>query len=83
LEKHFDPHLSSLETRLGSVQMIKNPFNENLESPSYIIVIFGLGRNGTQEAAKKFITLCKNDFEELQRRKFAMFTYDRNTKTLL
>ena len=45
-----------------TIQVIKNPYNNNPDNQTYIIVLFGLTRVGTDEAGKKFITMLDNDF---------------------
>jgi S-layer like family, outer domain len=54
------------DKKLGSIQRIKNPYNGQSEPPSYIIVIFGLGREGTKEAGNELIKEWKSDFKALE-----------------
>src|SRR5205823_5068266 len=67
IERSPHPYRSSSGKKpiVCSVQVIRNPYNEDVTNPSYIIVLFGLDRRGTYEAGKKFIELWKNEFQEL------------------
>ncbi len=56
----------------GSIQIIKNPYNQNKNDVTFIIVIFGLDRYGTEIAANQLIKWRTDLFTNLKKHNYTI-----------
>jgi len=57
-----------------SIQLIKTPHTDT-DNPNYMIIVFGLDRNGTTLAGNKLIQMAEGEFKELKNNKWRFLGY--------